>query len=116
MTLIVSDATGRRYRPTGQFREPEHGEFLYCFDHKRVERRAGAQLSDIPWCDFAHVEFLLHRIICEPVPVEYEVTVRLTADEFNDYRQNGAMWTPAGRVLNTALRAGNYREVSRDAS
>ena len=114
--LTVTDAAGRKYKPTGMFREPEHGEFLYCFDHKRVEQRHPQATGVHFWCSNAHVEFILHRIIVEPLPVEYEVTVRLDADDFRWYgtKEGDINWTPLGRVIHDAIRTGRYREVSRD--
>ena len=119
MTLTVTDAAGRKYRPNGQFREPAAGDFLYCFDHKRVEQRldadGGITIDRMhSWCSSAHVEFLLHRIIVEPLPVEYEVTVRLTAEQFESFRKTRLtnLLTQVDAQVFDAIHHGNYREVS----
>ena len=108
MTLTVTDAAGRKYRPTGQFREPAQGEYVWCTGHLTVEQRHPDK-----WC-FVDPPWKQHRIIVEPLPVEYEVTVTLDKEAFDLYRQGWPEISTAGRRISEAIAAGMCREVSRD--
>ena len=122
MTLIVTDSAGRKYKPTGCFREPKPGEFLYCFDCKSVEQRFPSHIDSgictlngvNRWCSHGHVEFLLHRIIVEPVPEpKYEVTVPFTeADMRMLHSRLGEDGNWLGKRAASLIFEGNYREVS----
>lgn len=112
MTLIVTDSSGRKYKPTGQFREPKVGDYYWSTSYQEVWQRGTED-----WLSHstkAH-PFGTMCIILEPVPVEYEVTVRLTEDLYTyskDPSFNSAMRNFEVRnEVSAAIRMGNYHEV-----
>ena len=107
--LIVTDANGRKYKPTGHFREPENGEPYWSVTSQSVCKYNAAvgYTGDHPFGAMA--------IVLEPVPVEYVAHVRLTQEQFDRYKGFAESATAHAldslNVIATAIRNGDYEEV-----
>lgn len=110
MSMTVKGQDGHTYRVTGKFAEPEHTQPFWNFITQNVNfynKSVG-----LPWGDDVS-PFGNRAVLLERVPTAYLVTVTLTQEQLEYYR-NQKWKTEPFRSIADAIANGRFTEVAQE--